>query len=115
MFSVFAVLLGIVSVAAVITWVAPGFYELPTHHCPFCLLSSEYGYVGYPLYGFLSLGVVAGSGSGLLHILRRIDPLRSIGPGEERRLCVTSMAAFVLFVLIAVWPMVVSDFRMEGY
>ena len=115
LFSVFAVLLGIVSVAAVITWIAPGFYELPTHHCPFCLLSSEYGYVGYPLYGLLSLGVVAGGGAGLVHTLRAIDPLDSIGPGEERRWCVTSMAAFVLFFLIAVWPMLASDFRMEGY
>ncbi len=115
LFSGLTLFFGFVSVIAVITWVAPGFYELPTHHCPFCLLSSDYGYVGYPLYGFLSLGVVAGGGSGLLRILRAVDPLRSIGPGEERRLCVTSMSSFVLFVLIAVWPMLTSDFRIEGY
>ena len=25
-------------------------YELPTHHCPFCLLQSDYNYIGYLLY-----------------------------------------------------------------
>ena len=115
LFSAVTLLLGGISLAAVITWIAPGYYELPTHHCPFCLLSSEYGYVGYPLYGLLSLGVVAGGGSGLLHNLRAIDPWDAIEPGREGRLCITSMVAFALFVAVAIWPMVASDFRMEGY
>jgi len=35
-------------------------YELPTHHCPFCLLSHDYHYVGYVLYLFLFLGTFFG-------------------------------------------------------
>lgn len=35
-------------------------YELPTHHCPFCLLQSDYYGVGYFLYATLFLGTFYG-------------------------------------------------------
>jgi len=35
---------------AILSFISVYFYELPTHHCPFCILQKEYGYVGYPLY-----------------------------------------------------------------
>jgi len=38
-------------------------YELPTHKCPFCMLQKEYYFVGYPIWGFLFLGVFFGSAS----------------------------------------------------
>jgi len=31
-------------------------YELPTHHCPFCMLQKDYYYVGYFIFIFLFLG-----------------------------------------------------------
>lgn len=31
-------------------------YQLPTHHCPFCVLKPEYYYIGYLLYLLLFLG-----------------------------------------------------------
>jgi hypothetical protein len=31
-------------------------YELPQHHCPFCLLQKDYYYIGYFMYTFLYLG-----------------------------------------------------------
>ena len=96
--------LGLLSLAAVVSWIAPGYYQLPSHHCPFCLLAPEYGYVGYPVYALLSLAVVAGGGSGLVHRLRAADPSGGIRPGEERRLCAASMAGFALFALLALWP-----------
>ena len=42
-----------VSVAALISFISLYFYELPTHHCPFCILQREYGYVGYLIYATL--------------------------------------------------------------
>ncbi len=36
-------------------------YELPTHHCPFCLLSHDYNYVGYLLYVLLFIGTFYGA------------------------------------------------------
>jgi hypothetical protein len=32
-------------------------YELPTHKCPFCMLQSEYYFVGYLVWGLLLFGV----------------------------------------------------------
>lgn len=114
-FALLTVPLGALSVAAVISWIAPAFYQLPTHHCPFCLLSQKSGFVGYPLYASLSLAVVAGGSSGLVHRLRSIDPYHCIRPAEERRLCVTSMVCFTCFSLIALWPVLATGYRAGGH
>jgi len=114
LFATLAVLLGVVGMAGVIAWVAPTYYEMPTHHCPFCLLAGEHHYVGYPLYAALGLAVICGAGAGLVHRLRGLDA-QSIRRAEELRLCRASMLGFLLFTAIAVWPMLVSGFRLEGY
>ncbi len=110
LYSILAVILGLITTAAVITWIAPAYYELPTHHCPLCLLASEHGFVGYPLYLFLAIAVIAGAGSGLVHALRSIDIHRCIRVNEELRLCAVSIASFVALAVIAVWPLVTSFF-----
>ncbi len=115
LFAGLSLVLGLVSIAAVVTWIAPGFYQLPTHHCPFCLLALDYGSVGYLMYGLLFVAVVAGGCAGLIRCLRSVDHLGSITPTAERRLCTASVAGFLLFSLIAVWPIVASDLRMDGY
>jgi hypothetical protein len=115
LFAVLALVLGVVSVVAVVTWIAPGFYQLPTHHCPFCLLAPEYGWVGYLLYALLFVAVLAGGCAGVVRCLRSVDPLGSIAPTAERRLCTASVAGFVLFSLLSVWPLVASDLRTAGY
>jgi hypothetical protein len=107
--------LTVVALVAVVSWVAPGFYRLPTHHCPFCLLSWRYGFVGHAIYGALALALVAGCGSWLVHALRAFDRFACIKPGIERRLCAASLAGFAVFSLIAMWPTVTSVVRLEGY
>jgi len=114
-YSILAAALGLVTVAAVITWIAPSYYELPSHHCPLCLLAADHGYVGYPLYLFLAAAVIAGAGSGLVRALRSIDLQHCIRINEERRLCVVSLVSFAAIAVIAVWPLVTSPFRLEGY
>lgn len=111
LFSILALLLGGLGLAFLVAWLAPAIYELPTHHCPFCLLSADHGHVGYALYLLLATGVLAGGGSGLVHALRRLDPLGSIRPGVERRLCLASMAGFGLFTLISLWPSAAAGLR----
>jgi len=115
LYSTLAVLLGVVSVVAVISWIAPCYYEMPAHHCPFCLLAAQHHWVGYPLYAALGFAVVCGAGAGVVHRLRPLDSLYSIRPAEERFLCRASMVAFALFALVAVWPLLGSSFRLEGY
>lgn len=50
------------SVLSIISFISFYFYELPTHHCPFCILQKEYGYIGYPLYMALLGGAISGRG-----------------------------------------------------
>lgn len=114
-YSILAAALGLITAAAVISWIAPSYYELPTHHCPLCLLASENGYVGYPLYLLLATAVISGIGSGLVRVLRGIDVHRCIRPNEERRLCTVSVMSFVAVAAIATWPLLASPFRLEGY
>ena len=42
-----------VAILSLIGYFGTYIYELPTHHCPFCLMQGDYDYVGYFLYGIL--------------------------------------------------------------
>ncbi|NPA66623.1 MAG: hypothetical protein GXO11_07040 [Epsilonproteobacteria bacterium] len=53
-------------------------YELPTHHCPFCLLQADYYYIGYFLYSFLFLGTFLGIALTLYNLGRKIFQLSFI-------------------------------------
>ena len=107
-YSILSVVLAGAAVAAILTWIAPAVYELPTHHCPLCLLGSGHRPLGYLLYLTLAVGLVGGAGAGLLGALRRVDRGGSIRVGEEKRLCATSMAGFVVFAVAGAWPMLAS-------
>ncbi len=101
--------------AAVIAFVSVHYYELPTHHCPFCLLQSDYHFIGYPLYLSLFGGGIAGAGVGLIDRHRRQPSLAAAVPRMQRTLCLWSMIGFGVFAAIAAYPLLFSDFRLEGY
>jgi hypothetical protein len=109
-FGVLATVTTIVSLAAVISFISPYYFELPTHRCPFCLLQSDYNYIGYPLYLSLFTAGIAGMGTGVLEILRGPESLSAVIPSLQRRLSLVSMAGFAIFTLIATWPIIFSDF-----
>ncbi len=52
-----------VAVLSLIAFFSTYIYELPHHHCPFCLLQRDYHYVGYILYAALFLGTFFGIAS----------------------------------------------------
>ena len=113
----FALLSGgtfIVSLVALISFISLYIYEMPSHHCPFCILQKEYHFVGYPLYATLLLGTVTGMGTGVLMPFRNRPSLAATLPGFQRRLALTSVISWLLFTLIATWPLVFSSFRLEG-
>lgn len=95
--------------AALVAWVSPYVYELPTHHCPFCLLQAEYGRVGYPLYGALLGAAVCGMGAGLLVPARRIPSLREEVPAFQRKLAIAAVILFGTFAAIATWKVLASQ------
>ena len=114
LFSALTVVLSVVSTVSILAWIAPGFYELPTHHCPFCLLAPQIGIAGYLLYAALVGGAVCGLGSGLVYFLRKLDTLACVRTNEETRLCRRSLAGFFVFLAIAVWPLMTTEFRLTG-
>jgi len=105
----------IVSLASILSFISVYFYELPTHHCPFCILQKEYGYVGYPLYITLLGGTIAGIGSGLLMPFRGVKSLSGILPSIQKRLALLSAVLFLIFTLIVTYRMFFTDFILEGY
>ena len=103
----------LVSAAALISFISVYFYELPTHHCPFCILQREYGYVGYPLYISLFSGAIGGAGLGWLTGFRSLPSLQTIVPRLQRRLAILVLVANGVFALLALYAMVRTDFRLE--
>jgi len=65
-------------------------YELPTHNCPFCLLQSEYYYVGYLMWGSLFAGVFIGLVSSIMELFLKIPRKK------ESRMSLLLLSLFVL-------------------
>jgi hypothetical protein len=59
----------ITSYYAVVYFFGTYVYELPTHQCPFCMMQSEYHYIGYAIWITLLLGTFFGINSSMLSLL----------------------------------------------
>ena len=103
----------LVSMASILSFISVYLYELPTHHCPFCLLQGEYGYIGYPLYLSLLGGTVSGMGVGVLMPFRKIRSLSNVTPSVQKRLALFSVILFLLFTVIVTYKIIFSNFTME--
>ncbi|WP_434656922.1 hypothetical protein [Sulfurimonas sp. NW9] len=66
LFSLMNLLFVIAALVSLIGFFGTYIYELPTHHCPFCLLQKDYNYIGYLLYIFLFIGTFFGIVLGLV-------------------------------------------------
>lgn len=56
----------VIAIIALILFFGTYIYELPSHHCPFCLLQRDYYYIGYFIYGMLFVGTFYGLVVGFL-------------------------------------------------
>jgi len=94
----------LVAVTALISFFCLYIYELPTHHCPFCLLHREYFFVGYPIYGALLGGAIAGLGVGILAPFHGRASLKTVLPGLQAHLAWSTLILALAFALIVgVW------------
>ncbi|MEW6668931.1 MAG: hypothetical protein AB1512_27290 [Thermodesulfobacteriota bacterium] len=113
---VFSLLAGgamVLSLISMISFIAVHYYELPTHHCPFCILQGEYHGIGYPLYVSLFLGGVSGVAVGAIQRLKGPASLAEVIPALQSRLAWVSTAAYLAFVFLATYPLVFSGFVLE--
>jgi len=60
LFALLNLLFILLSLLSLVAFFGTYIYELPSHHCPFCLLQQDYSYVGYLLYGVLFVGTFHG-------------------------------------------------------
>jgi len=102
----------IVALAAVVSAISLYIYELPTHHCPFCIIMEDYAYIGYLLYLLLFGAVVTGTGSGALLPFRELESLRGLLPALIRKLTALSVSFYFLFTAIVTWKIAFSNLIM---
>lgn len=102
----------LLSIASFISFISIYFYELPTHHCPFCILQKEYHYIGYLLYLLLLVGGLAGLGVGLLMPFRKISSLKATLPVIQKHLAITAVLFYLLFTIISTYQIIFSNLKM---
>lgn len=114
-FSLASTLFFFIAIEALISFICLYFYELPTHHCPFCILQREYGYIGYFLYALLLSGSLSGIGIGSLLPFRNKISLERIIPSIVRKLTLLSLISYAIFASISTYQIIFSHFKLEGY
>lgn len=60
LFTIFNLFYLMISIISLIVFFGTYIYQLPTHHCPFCVLQKDYYYIGYLLYSVLFIGTFYG-------------------------------------------------------
>ena len=115
LFSGITALALLMSVLSVLSFISSYIYELPTHHCPFCMLQKEYGYIGYLVYTTLLGGAVTGLSVGVLMPFRHIESLRETLPSVQRKLALTASTLFLVFAAIVTVRIVLSNLVLGGY
>jgi hypothetical protein len=112
LFSISSGVTFLVSCVSLVSFISLYFYELPTHHCPFCILQKEYGYVGYLLYATLLTGVISGLGTGILMPFRRIKSLSGSLPQLQKRLTLVCLISYLLFAIMVIYRMASTEFNL---
>ncbi|GLI33793.1 hypothetical protein [Desulforhabdus amnigena] len=112
-FSFVAFLNFLAGIASLISFIGLYFYELPTHHCPFCLLQKEYLYVGYPLYIAFLAGGVSGLAVGVIGPFSTIETLKGVVPSLQRRLTLVSLLSYSVSLLIVIYGVMTSNLTLR--
>jgi len=60
-----------ISIISLIIFFGTYIYQLPTHHCPFCMLQKDYDYIGYVLYITLYIGTFYGVSGAIMSLLEK--------------------------------------------
>jgi hypothetical protein len=113
---IFAILSGshlLVAIVAIISVFSLYIYQMPSHHCPFCILQKEYYFIGYPIYIAILVGGVTGLGTGMLMPFRAVASLREILPRILKNLTLASLASLLFLTLLVSWPVVGTSFTLQ--
>lgn len=101
-----------VATAALVSVICLYIYELPSHHCPFCLLQAEYHHIGYLYYVALLGGAVSSLACGLLIPFRGFGSMTAIIPTLQKRLALAAMVCYLLLAIVAAWQILASNLEL---
>jgi hypothetical protein len=99
----------VVSLLAILSFISITFYELPSHHCPFCILQQSYAFIGYPIYLAVLGGGIFGLGVGVLNPFRKTASLAAVIPPLQRKLALAAVVSLLFFAAIVGHRLLVSN------
>ncbi len=89
------------ALVAITTVFSAYIYAMPFHNCPFCILQSEYNYIGFAIYGALLTAVFYGFTSQAVLLFRRRSGLGPAVAAYQRMAGQLSLILLALFLLLA--------------
>lgn len=110
-FSLVAGAFFLTSLASILSFISTAVYELPSHHCPFCILQKDYYSVGYLLYALIFTGAVTGVGVGVLMPFRTMPSLEAVIPSLQQRLAGISILCTFLLGAVTIVILATSNLR----
>ncbi|MHC1724956.1 MAG: hypothetical protein AB9866_02845 [Syntrophobacteraceae bacterium] len=113
LFSLSSAALFVASSLALIVYISPYIYELPTHHCPFCILHPEYYFVGYPLYLAYLVGGISGVGAGTVSYFCSIPSIQATLPRIVKELTLVSLISWFISFCVSTGWILSSNLRMS--
>jgi hypothetical protein len=102
----------VVAIVAVIAFLSLYVYEHPHHHCPFCLLKADFGYIGYALYLPLFAATGYGLAAGVQSLHSDRASLAGALPALVRRHAGMAVASLLGFGLLATWIVLRSNLKL---
>lgn len=112
LFAALNIVMFVIALITIISVISIYIYELPTHHCPFCIIMQDYGYIGYLLYLLLLGSGVAGGSIGILLPFRQIASLKTELNAFIRNLAFASMVSYSGFTAVVTYRIVTSNLIM---
>jgi len=90
----------LISLVAVVSVISLYIYQMPSHHCPFCILQKEYYFVGYPVYLSILAAAITGFGAGWTARYQAVDSLREDLPRIRVALIRASLLSIAVLVAL---------------
>ncbi len=98
------------SFVAITTCFSSYIYSMPYHHCPFCILKPEYGYIGLLIYGTMLPAAFFGISAALAESIPARMGITLVVQRFQKRAVLISSVLLVFFLLVASYHLVLYRF-----